>query len=409
MKNNKDKQVVFLCGGRGLRLMPLTDKIPKPMICVNGKPFLKYLFDQFYSAGFRNFLFLAGYKSHLIEEYFETLRGKNLIINIKKDSEEWDTAKRIYHAKKFLKKNFFLMYADNYSPLNLNQIISKFDELQCDHFMTVVKKNPGNISLNSNLCKSYSILKSRKFNFVEIGYMICKKQILFEFLNDKNINFSNILKKIISKHRVGYFMANYYNSISDQQRLKITKKYFKFKKIIFIDRDGVINFKAKKARYICDVNEFKFIKSNLQGMRKLSKLGYQFILITNQAGVARQFLSLNKLKEIHSYMKHELKKNSIILKDIIFCPHGWNDNCFCRKPKPGMLVEAVKKYHLKLDDYFFIGDDIRDCQAAANGYCKSIYLGPKKELKKLKHYEKPFAYYSDLNNSYSDLKKKLVL
>jgi histidinol-phosphate phosphatase family protein len=88
-------------------------------------------------------------------------------------------------------------------------------------------------------------------------------------------------------------------------------------------------------------------------------------------------------------MKKYLADQNIPIKGIYVCPHHWEDGCNCRKPAPGLLFQASKDFLFRLDKTFFIGDDARDCQAAYNAGCKSIFLGEPVEVKKLSSNEAP--------------------
>ena len=84
---------------------------------------------------------------------------------------------------------------------------------------------------------------------------------------------------------------------------------------------------------------------------------------SSQSGIARGAMTEKDLKEIHGNMEKELEKHNIKIEKIYYCPHGWDEGCECRKPKPGMLFQAAREYNLDLSKSTFIGDDERDLQA----------------------------------------------
>jgi len=124
-------------------------------------------------------------------------------------------------------------------------------------------------------------------------------------------------------------------------------------------------------------------------MKKLSDSGFSFIVITNQAGIARGLVSEHQMNEMHRLMVSELENEGIKVHDIYVCPHHWNDDCLCRKPKAGMLYKASQEWSLRLDQTLFIGDDPRDCQAAYNAGCKGVYIGDVADVQHLHEKEKP--------------------
>ncbi len=133
------------------------------------------------------------------------------------------------------------------------------------------------------------------------------------------------------------------------------------KKIAFLDRDGVINKKAAPHEYVCSVGEFVFNPGIFPLLQKLAGNSYEFIVLTNQRGIARGKLTEQTLTNIHEYMRIELQKQQIVILDILHCPHE-KDSCECRKPKPGLLEIAVKKYPIDLSNSVFISDSQADVE-----------------------------------------------
>ena len=176
------------------------------------------------------------------------------------------------------------------------------------------------------------------------------------------------------------------------------------KKIIFLDRDGIINRKAKKGEYIKAWKDFIFIKKNLLGLRKLSKAGYKFIIISNQAGVARKIITKKNLSIMNYKMKKYLKKLRINILSTYYCCHHWNDNCSCRKPNPGLFYKASKDWNFNLEKTIYIGDDIRDCIASYNANCKSVFIGRDKELNSLRKKHRPIY----VANNIDKISNKLI-
>ena len=143
-----------------------------------------------------------------------------------------------------------------------------------------------------------------------------------------------------------------------------------------IDRDGTINQKPKKMNYIRNWEEMVLIDSTVKAMIKLSKMNFEFILVSNQAGISRGMVTREEVEEINNKLKSYLFELGIKVLGWYICPHHWDDNCFCRKPKPGMLHKASDEYDLCLANTLFIGDDVRDVYAACNAGAKSAIIGP---------------------------------
>lgn len=144
-------------------------------------------------------------------------------------------------------------------------------------------------------------------------------------------------------------------------------------KAIFLDRDGVLN---KEVGYLSNPNEFIFLEGSIEALKILKQKDYLLIVITNQAAVARGFLTVETLQVIHNKMVKILKENKISLDGIYYCPHHpeFTGSCDCRKPNPGMILEAKKKYNIDLDKSYMVGDTLNDIQTGIAAKCKTILV-----------------------------------
>jgi len=144
------------------------------------------------------------------------------------------------------------------------------------------------------------------------------------------------------------------------------------KKIIILDRDGVINYDS--LYYIKNPDELHAIPGSLEAIAELNRAGFQVVVATNQSGIARGFYDEPMLNEIHKKMHHELAAVGGHIDEIFFCPHLPTENCECRKPNPGLLLQIQKKYQINLANVFFIGDKLSDVQAARAVGCKPLLV-----------------------------------
>jgi len=404
---NTPAQAVILCGGLGTRLQPYVNNMPKPMIDCNGKPFLWYLLQQLYDQGIDQFILLTGYLSEKIEDYFNDGSAWGWKIQYSKGPIEWDTGKRIWEARTHLDDCFLLLYSDNFALFQLNEIFAQHEINQKALTFMVVPKQPGNISLDATgIVKKYNNNRSdQDMNYVEIGYMVVEKDKTLSFYETPECSFSTILQKMAVQQQIsGWVQNDHYHSISDPERWKKTRTYLTPKKILLIDRDGVINQKASQGEYTTDWEEFEWILDTRNAMKLLSENGFRFIVVSNQAGIARGVFNFDDLEQIHSKMKDELKRDGIEIIDIYVCPHHWDEKCYCRKPNPGMLFQASQDHLLRLDKTLFIGDDTRDCQTAERAGCNSIFVGKATELKKLSKNEQPICHSRLLTDCITNIK-----
>ncbi len=152
-------------------------------------------------------------------------------------------------------------------------------------------------------------------------------------------------------------------------------------KAVFLDRDGTINI--NKPEYTHKKEDFKLFPETVPALKKLSKTDYKIIIVTNQSGIARGYFKEVEVKKLHKWMASDFKKRGIRIDKVYYCPHGPDDNCFCRKPKPGMLLKANKDFGLNLSKSWFIGDGKVDVIAGREANVKTIKIGEKtpKDLK----------------------------
>lgn len=134
-------------------------------------------------------------------------------------------------------------------------------------------------------------------------------------------------------------------------------------KYILLDRDGVINIDSK---YVSSPDDWQAIPGSLEAIARLNNAGYEVVVITNQSGIARGMFPVATLDAIHDKMRMELDKYNGTILDIFYCPHHPDENCQCRKPRPGMLLDFAKKYNADLSKVIMVGDRTKDAQAALN-------------------------------------------
>ncbi|MBI2662638.1 HAD-IIIA family hydrolase [Candidatus Woesearchaeota archaeon] len=381
------KQAVILAGGMGTRLKPITDTIPKPMILMNGKPFLEYLLGMLKENGIEEVVLLLGYLPEKICDYFGDGSKFGLRIKYSIGEVSFETGKRIKFAEELMGDNFLLMYCDNYWPLNLNNLVEYHNKHDVLATVTIYT-NKDNFS-KSNMKvdeQGYVVLydKSRQeknLSGVEIGFYILSKDI-FRMMPETNFSFEKkIIPELIEKKQLaGYLTDHRYYSVGSLERLPITEDFLRQKKVIFLDRDGVINKKAPKADYVKKWAEFEFLPGSIEAMKKLTDEGFEIYIISNQPGMARGMMTEKDLRDITNNMMKLLENKGIKIKKVYYCTHSWDDGCECRKPKPGMFYQAGRENNLNLSKAIFIGDDERDVTAGEAAGIRTILVTSEKSL-----------------------------
>ena len=370
----RPEQAVILCGGLGTRLRPYTDHLPKPMIPCNGKPFLEYLLEQLAEKEIRRFLLLTGYLGEQIQQYFGNGTQQGWEIDYSHGPAEWDTGRRLWEAQDQMDDQYLLLYSDNFVPFPLEKVLLQHERHGLPLTFMVSPKNPGNLVLDEEgIVQRYDNQRGEDRPYVEIGYMVAERDRVLPWLPKPDCGFSQVLRDMGSQQQISaWVQLDAYHSISDPDRWKAAERYLQPKKILLLDRDGVINEKAAKGEYVNCWEEFRWIERTRDSLRQLSKMGFRFIVISNQAGIARGMTSPEEVERIHRKMVETLTAEGIEILQVYVCPHHWEDNCDCRKPKPGMLFQASRDHLFRLDRTVFVGDDPRDLEAAEQAGCRGV-------------------------------------
>jgi len=152
-------------------------------------------------------------------------------------------------------------------------------------------------------------------------------------------------------------------------------------KAIFLDRDGVINH--ERPDYVKSIDELIIFPEIIPFIKKLKKFGFLIIVITNQSAINRGIITVSQLNEIHNFIQNYLNQNNTYIDNFFYCPHRPDENCNCRKPKPGLIFQAKSKLNIDLKSSWLIGNNHSDILAATAAGCKSIKISYQDELSQI--------------------------
>lgn len=142
--------------------------------------------------------------------------------------------------------------------------------------------------------------------------------------------------------------------------------------LIILDRDGVINHDSDD--FIRSPAEWEPIPGSLEAIARLNQAGYRVVVITNQSGVARGYFDVETLTLIHNKMRRMLAQVGGKLEAVLFCPHGPDDNCACRKPNTGLFDDLAQRLRMTLKNSPAVGDSLRDLKAAKSAGARPILV-----------------------------------
>jgi mannose-1-phosphate guanylyltransferase / phosphomannomutase len=391
-----DMQLVIIAGGKGTRLGDI--RVPKPMVKVGGKPLLEHQIELARRYGLTEIIILVGYRSDQIIDYFGN--GSNWQVNISYSVEEkpLGTAGSLKLIEGQINGRFMVFYGDTMMDINLKKLVeydslsSSIGTLLChpndhpyDSDIIEINEDSNEIIWFHSKPHNNNVFKP---NLVNAALYILSNEIFDYIESDKKSDFGkDIFPRIIQagSKLIAYNTAEYIKDMGTPDRLEKVEGDFLSKKVkllnsenkrkaIFIDRDGVINKEVDNLR---SVDEFELINDVPEALGMINNSNYLAIVITNQPVVAKGWCSFEELNKIHNKMHTELGYHNVFLDRVYYCPHhpeyGFDGeikelkiDCYCRKPKIGLIEKAVSDYNIDLDGSYFIGDTTTDIKTAYN-------------------------------------------
>jgi D-glycero-D-manno-heptose 1,7-bisphosphate phosphatase len=151
-------------------------------------------------------------------------------------------------------------------------------------------------------------------------------------------------------------------------------------KAVFLDRDGVL-INNQHHYYIWDSAQLEFVEGVFENLRMLQQKGFQLFIVSNQGGISRGLYSKENILTLHAELIRTMRRNQIILSDILFCPHHSEiENCLCRKPQSLMIDRLIARYDLNPQQSTLIGDSESDMKAAAKAGIQGIRITPNQNM-----------------------------
>lgn len=369
-------KVVILAGGLGERLRPITNYIPKALVPMNGVPMLKLQMDFFCEIGILDFIILAGYRSDMVRSYIEGLDfDHDANIEVIETPESYSPAMRLLNAEKKIGNDFMIVYCDNFVD-DSNSILAVIkSSAECT--MLVEKRKIGNVSRDSY--SRYHLERSELNPYVDLGFIRVTSGYFFNLLNQEK-SLPNTLSLISDSQKLATVVTT--SKLQSTSTLERFNNHRSHRKTLLIDRDGILNKKMPSRVYLTTFDQYKPIEDNRRFLTKLCARGVDVVIATNQPGIATGDLDLKFLDNLHSRMIVELLLLGIPVIGLYVCPHHWDDNCDCRKPKPGMIESSITDYDLNREILVYIGDEEKDQIAAHACGIEGIVIGETDHHKK---------------------------
>lgn len=412
-------KTVIMAGGRGTRIASVANDVPKPMINICGKPILEHQIDNLKACGLTDIILVIGYLGEKIKDYFGDGSRFGVCIEYFIEDHPLGTAGALFKMPQ-LTEDFLLLCGDVIIDVDFNRFIAFHKEKKAwaslvahpnghpyDSSLLVTKieapKTAGGMPVDTHQVICWMAKEDERLyykNRVNAGIELISPELLKETMKnfvprhpetpDKIDLDRDVLKINIGSGRIyAYDTPEYVKDMGTPDRFFEVENDIKTGKVhahnlknrqkaIFLDRDGTIN---KMVGFITKPEQFELLPGVAKAIKAINKSGYLAIVITNQPVIARGDCTFEQLQTIHNKMETELGKEGAFVDAIYVCPHHtdkgfsgerpeYKCDCDCRKPKPGLLLQAAKDFNIDLSQSYMIGDSDRDVKAGKNAGVK---------------------------------------
>lgn len=416
-------KVVIMAGGKGTRIASVANDVPKPMIKICGKPILEHQIENLKANGLIDITLVIGYLGDKIKEYFGSGEKFGVKISYFKESHPLGTAGALFKMPQ-LTEDFLLLCGDIIIDVDFKRFIRFHRQNKAlaslaahpnghpfDSSILVTEicepKHLGSMPFDTHRVINWLNKEDKRVfykNRVNAGIEIISPKLLE--LTKKNFTprhpespdkidlDRDVLKPNIKTGKIfAYDTPEYIKDMGTPERFYETERDItngivgarnlsRKQKAIFLDRDGTINMMNG---FILCTDQFQLIDNVAEAIKRINKSGYLCIVITNQPVIARGDCSFKKLQMIHDKMETLLGQHGAYIDGIYVCPHHtdkgfpgerieYKCNCKCRKPQPGLIIQAASDFNIDIAESYMIGDSKRDFEAGQNAGCKKSFM-----------------------------------
>lgn len=403
-------KIVVIAGGQGTRIASVNNEIPKAMIPVAGKPVIEHEVELAKRYGFTEFLFLTGHLGHLIAEYFGDGSRWGVSIDYYQEPSPLGTAGALAEVADRLSEDFFVFYGDTVMDIDLSRMLDYHTSHGADATLLL---HPNDHPYDSDIVITDSQGLVTQFctkphpegfvsrNMVNAAVFIFNKRIVGCIQRGRKSHIEkHVLPACLDKgmRLMGYVSTEYVKDMGTPERYhqvcedwesgRVRAMNFdRPRKAVFLDRDGVIN---EDVGLVYKPEQMKLIDGVEESINYIHQKGYLVVVVTNQSVIARNLCTFAELETINATMETFLGKKRAYIDGLYCCPHhpdgGYPEErkeykvkCDCRKPAPGLLLQAARELNIQLDESFMIGDRASDVQAGENAGVKASFQIPTNE------------------------------
>ncbi|MCR4591336.1 MAG: HAD-IIIA family hydrolase [Lachnospiraceae bacterium] len=395
-------KTIIMAGGKGTRIASVASDIPKPMIPVSGKPVLEHQLNVLKAQGIKEVTLITGHLGNVIREHFRDGSSFGISIDYVEENEPLGTGGALSFFRD-CKEDILLVFGDILFDIDIS---SMYEAYLGDKAEVLLFTHPNSHPYDSVLIETDDEHRVRRLitkedvrrdyvNRVNAGIHILSPSLL-QTLPEKPVKLDfdrDIMRAAIERGKVyAYDSTEYVHDMGTPDRygqvcrdlesgLVAGRNRKKKQKAVFLDRDGTIN---KEIGFFSDPDKMELVPEAAEAIRMFNSSEYLVIVVTNQSIIARGECTVEGLKAVHRRMYRLLGEKGAYVDGLYYCPHhpdsGFEGEvkelkieCECRKPKPGMLLQAAREHNIDLNASWMIGDSERDMKAGENAGCRTIF------------------------------------
>lgn len=416
-------KAVIMAGGKGTRIASVRSDVPKPMIELCGKPVLQYQIENLRASGLTDIRLVTGHLGERIRAYFGDGSRFGVHISYFEEDHPLGTAGALFKMDD-LTEDFLLLCGDVLFDIDFRRFIAFHRERHGALASLMAHPNahpydssllvtellppaPGAVPQDSHRVVRWLNKEDERLwykNRVNAGIEIISPQLLrlarqrfvprHPETPDKVDLDRDVLKPAIADGGIyAYDTSEYIKDMGTPDRYRAAEADIRHgivaarnlsrkQRAFFMDRDGTIN---RDAGFLTDIGKLELLPGAASAIRKINDAGLLAIVVTNQTVIARGEASFGQLQEIHNKLETLLGREGAYLDAIYYCPHHpdkgfageraeYKTVCSCRKPAPGLLLQAARDFNIDLAASYMAGDMERDVQAGRNAGCRRSAL-----------------------------------
>ena len=373
------RQCVVLVGGLGTRLGALTEDCPKPLLDIQGEPFLSHLIRNAQRFGFDRFVLLAGFKANLVKDFAKRLAAeRGVAITVCEESSPAGTAGALLTAGILLEDEFLLLNGDSIFDFNILDLAVRAERPPWQGRIAL-RRVPDTSRYGRMELSGCQISELREKaddgseGLINVGVYWLKKSILNHIASVPMSLERDIFPALVEQGLLqGFEYEGPFIDIGVPEDLFFARanwEKFLRRPATFFDRDGVLNVDEG---YTHRHEDFRWIDGAKAAIKRANDEGRYVFVVTNQAGIARGYYDESDVRALHRWMNDDLRSSGAHIDDFRFCPHhpegtvaDFRMFCNCRKPQPGMIESLLSAWPVERRESMMIGDKQSDIDAAA--------------------------------------------